>query len=417
MKNIFKIALRNLLRYKRRTLLTSLLIILGVVMVVVFSGISQSFKEMMIGTITDSMLGHMQIHKKGYVSSIDNLPLHLNLNENQIKKLTSILDENEKAIEAYTFRIKFGAMLSNYEQTTNIRLTAVNPEMENKDSPALVERIIGFSGKADEFVKPGKLIVPENLANGLKLKIDQEVVLVANNKDGSVNGMSFTIAGIMTGLTGPSGRDGYIHLDDAKELLRIYGPEISEIAIRLKNGDNLKNVSSMLNKDLQGITNKEDKSVFELHTWDRLSPFSTIATIVDLLIYVVKIILISIVLISILNVMMMSVYERVSEIGTISAIGTLPSKILWLFVAEGFLLGLISAVVGSIISVLGLFLINLAEFHFSFGRMKDILLTTSISVDELVMVSIIVIIISVVSSLHPAYKASKMEPVDALRHV
>ncbi len=417
MKNIFKIALRNLLRYKRRTLLTSLLIILGVVMVVVFSGISKSFKDMMIGTITDSMLGHMQIHKKGYVSSIDNLPLHLNLNENQIIKLTSILAENKKEIEAYTFRIKFGAMLSNYEQTTNIRLTAVNPEMENKASPALVKRIIDFSGKDNEFVKPGELIVPENLANGLKLKIDQEIVLVANNKDGSVNGMSFNIAGIMTGLTGPSGRDGYIHIDDAKELLRIYGPEISEIAIRLNDGDNLKNVSNKLNKNLQSITNKEDKPVFELHTWDLLSPFSTIATIVDLLIYVVKIILISIVLISILNVMMMSVFERVSEIGTISAIGTLPSKILWLFVAEGFLLGLISVVVGNIISVLGLYFINLAEFHFSFGRMKDILLTTSISVNELVTVSIIVIIISIVSSLQPAYKASKMEPVDALRHV
>ena len=417
MKNIFKIALRNLLRYKRRTLLTSLLIILGVVMVVVFSGISKSFKDMMIGTITDSMLGHMQIHKKGYVSSIDNLPLHLNLNGNQIKELTSILDENEKAIEAYTFRIKFGAMLSNYAQTTNIRLTAVIPEMENKASPALVERIINFSGKANAFIKPGELIVPENLANGLKLKIDQEVVLVANNKDGSVNGMSFTISGIMTGLTGPSGRDGYIHLDDAKELLRIYDPEISEIAIRLKDGDNLKSVSSMLNQNLQVITNKEDKPVFELHTWDQLSPFSTIATIVDLLIYTVKIILISIVLISILNVMMMSVYERVSEIGTISAIGTLPSKILWLFVVEGFLLGLISVIVGNIISVLSLYVINLAEFHFSFGRMKDILLTTSVSAQELVTVSIIVIIISIVSSFQPAYKASKMEPVDALRHI
>jgi len=417
MKNIIKIALRNLLRYKRRTLLTSLLIILGVVMVVVFSGISKSFKDMMVGTITDSMLGHLQIHKKGYISSIDNLPLHLNLNENQITKLTSILNENKKVIEAYTFRIKFGAMLSNYEQTTNIRLTAVNPQMENKASPALVERIIDFSGKADAFVKPGELIVPENLAKGLKLKIDQEVVLVANNKDGSVNGMSFTIAGVMTGLTGPSGRDGYIHLDDAKELLRISGSEINEIAIRLKDGDNLKNVNKALNQKLQSITGKGDKPVFELHTWAQLSPFSTIATIVDLLIYIVKIVLISIVLISILNVMMMSVFERVSEIGTISAIGTLPSKILWLFVTEGFLLGLISAVVGSIISVLSLYFINLAEFHFSFGRMKDILLTVSISAGELVTVSIIVIVISIVSSFQPAYKASKMEPVDALRHV
>jgi len=239
MKNIFKIALRNLLRYKRRTLLTSLLIILGVIMVLVFSGISKSFKGMMIGTITDSMMGHLQIHKAGYVSSIDNLPLHLNLKENEISNVKSILDENNDLIEAYTLRIKFGAMLSNYEQTTNIRLTAVMPEMENKASPALVDRINNFSGEADSFIKPGEIIIPENLSAGLKLKIGQEVVLVSTNEDGSVNGMSYTISGIITGLTGPSGRDGYLHLDDAKNLLRIQGNEINEIAIRLKDGDNL----------------------------------------------------------------------------------------------------------------------------------------------------------------------------------
>ena len=417
MKNILKISLRNLLRYKRRTLLTSLLIILGVVMVVVFSGISKSFKEMMIGTITDSMMGHLQIHKKGYVSSIDNLPLHLNLKDEEINNLKSLLDENNDVIEAYTFRIKFGAMLSNYEQTTNIRLTAVNPEMESRASPALVARINDFSGEANSFIKQGELIIPENLAKGLKLKIGQEVVLVATNQDGSVNGMSFTIAGIMSGLTGPSGRDGYMHLDDAKDLLRIAGNEINEIAIRLEDSDNLKDVNKMLSRKLISLNGANNKPVFELHTWAQLSPFSTIATIVDLLIYIVKIVLISIVLISILNVMMMSVFERVSEIGTISAIGTLPSKILWLFVTEGFLLGFISAIVGSIISVISLYLINIAEFHFSFGRMQDILLKTSVSTSELIIVSIIVIIISILSSFQPAYKASKMEPVDALRHV
>ena len=68
MKNIFKIAFRNLFRYKRRSLLTAMLIVFGVVLVIVFSGISASFKGMMVGTITDSMMGHLQIHKKGYVS-------------------------------------------------------------------------------------------------------------------------------------------------------------------------------------------------------------------------------------------------------------------------------------------------------------------------------------------------------------
>jgi len=417
MKNIFKIAFRNLLRYKRRTLMTSMLIIIGVVMVIVFSGVSVSFKSMMIGSITDSMLGHLQIHKKGYVSSIDNLPLHLNINEKGIKQLESIFKKHNDAIEAFSYRIKFGAMLSNFQETTNIRLTAVQPQMENDACPRLVERINGNIPNPDKFIEQGKIIIPENLANGLKLKAGDEVVLVANNKDGSVNGLSLTVSNTIEGLLGPSGRDGFVHIDDAKTLLRINGNEINEVAIRLKNPDNLNGMNKLLAEELSQFENKQNKPIFELHTWADLSPFSTIAAIVDLLIITIKIVLIAIVLISILNVMMMSVYERVSEIGTISAIGTLPSKILWLFMAEGFSLAIISTIVGNIIGVLVLLLINIANFHFSFGRMKNILLETSIAPSELISVSLIVIFIAVISSLQPALKASKMQPVDALRHV
>jgi len=417
MKNIFKIAIRNLLRYKRRTLMTSMLIVIGIVLVIVFSGVSVSFKSMMIGSITDSMLGHLQIHKKGYVSSIDNLPLHLNINEKGIKQLDKIFEKHDDMIEAYSYRIKFGAMLSNFMETTNIRLTAVQPQMENATCPRLVERIVGEVLDPSKFIEQGKIIIPENLSKGLKLNPGDEVVLVANNKDGSVNGLSLKVSNIIEGIMGPSGRDGFIHIDDAKILLRIYENEINEVAIRLKNADKLNRVNKLLDDELSQITNKQDKPVFELHTWADLSPFSTIASIVDLLIITVKMVLIAIVLISILNVMMMSVYERVSEIGTISAIGTLPSKILWLFMAEGFSLGVISTIVGNVIGVLTLLLINLAKFHFSFSRMKNILLKTSITPSDLISVSLIVIIIAVISSLQPALKASKMQPVDALRHV
>ena len=417
MRNIFKIAIRNLLRYKRRTLMTSLLIVMGVVLVIVFSGVSVSFKSMMIGSLTDSMLGHLQIHKKGYVSSIDNLPLHLNINEEGIKKLDKILEKHSNIIEAYSYRIKFGAMLSNFTETTNIRLTAVQPQMENATCPRLVERMIKDVEYRGEFIEQGKIVLPENLSKGLKLNPGDEVVLVANNKDGSVNGLSFTVSNIIGGLLGPSGRDGFIHIEDAKLLLRIYGNEINEVVIRLRDSDKLGGVNKILAEDLSQIRNKQDREIFELHTWADLSPFATIAAIVDLLIITVKIVLIAIVLISILNVMMMSVYERVSEIGTISAIGTLPSKVLWLFMAEGFSLAVISTIIGDMIGVLTLLLINVSKIHFSFGRMKNILLETTISSSELISVSLIVIIIAVISSLQPALKASKMQPVDALRHV
>lgn len=416
MKNIFKIAFRNLFRYKRRILLTSLLIVFGMILVIVFSGISTSFKGMMIGTITDSMMGHLQIHKKGYVSSIDNLPLHLNLTSKEISNLRKVLDDNEM-IKAYTFRIKLGAMLSNFEQTTNIRLTAVDPEMESQTCPALTDRIEGNSAEDGQFMQEGELILPKNLAKGLKLKKGDDIVLVATNKDGSVNAIGLKVAGIVEGLLGPSGRDGYIHIDDAKTLLRITGDEINEIAIRLNELDDLKDVKKQLGVELQQFINKQNQPAFESHTWAELSPFATIATIVDLLIITVKIVLIAIVLVSILNVMMMSVYERVSEIGTISAIGTLPSRILGLFLAEGFSLGLISTIIGNILGVAVLYVINISNFHFSFGRMKDIQLVTSVSSSELLTISVIVLLITVLSSFQPALKASKMQPVEALRHV
>jgi putative ABC transport system permease protein len=416
MKNIFKIAIRNLMRYKRRTLMTSLLIIIGIVMVVIFSGVSDSFKNMMIGTITDSMLGHAQIHRTGYVSSIENLPLHLNINDQGIDKLEKTLKKYSGEIEAYSYRIKLSAMLSNYEETTNIRLTGVYPEMENAACPRLMERIIGEVPDADNFIEPGKIIIPENISKGLSLKPGDEIVLVASNKDGSVNGVSLQVSNIMEGLLGPTGRDGFIHIEDAKVLLRLEENEINEVAIRLKNPDKLHRFYKTLNDELATIKNRQGRTAFELHTWADLSPFSTIATIVDLLIITVKIVLTAIVLVSILNVMMMSVYERVSEIGTISAIGTLPSKILWLFLAEGFSLGIISTIVGNIIGILAIFVINAAKISFSFGRMKEIVLEASISPAELLSVSLIVIVIAGISSLHPALKASKMQPVDALRH-
>ena len=141
MLNIIKMAARNLRRYLRRTLLTSALITLGVVSVLLFISVSGSFKGMMVGQITDSMLGHLQIHRKGYLSSIDNLPLNMNLSGKQLGKITEILDRNE-AIEAYSMRIKFGAMFSNYNETTNIRLNAIDPEQELKTVPLLGDRIL-----------------------------------------------------------------------------------------------------------------------------------------------------------------------------------------------------------------------------------------------------------------------------------
>ena len=417
MIRIFKIALRNLMRYKRRTLLTAMLITLGVLMVILFSGLAGSFKSMMIGQITDSNIAQMQIHKKGYVSSIDTSPLHLTINQKGYKKVEKILKENPD-VEAFAPRIKLSAMLSNYKETTNIRLNAIDPKKEITVCPNVSERM-KFSGSEvpDILLKPGEIIIPTKLAKGLKIKLGDAVVLVANNKDGSVNGLNFTVAGIIDALMGPQGKEGYMHIKDAQSLLRMEKPEIIEIAVRIKNFDKLDNVYLDLKSTLGEVKNKKGKPAFEIHTWEKLSPFSNIAKMIDLMTISMKSTMIAIVLISILNVMMMSVYERVREIGTMAAIGTSPGKIMGLFLAEGLSLGVISVLAGNIIGILGIYILNIYKIRFAFGRMDNILLSPTISFSELAWVSGIVILVSVFASLQPAYKASRMEPVDALGHV
>ena len=417
MIRIFKIALRNLMRYKRRTLLTAMLIMLGVLMVILFSGLAGSFKSMMIGQITDSNIAQMQIHKKGYVSSIYTSPLHLTINQKAYKKVDKILKENPD-VEAFAPRIKLSAMLSNYKETTNIRLNAIDPKKEIKVCPNVSERM-KFSGSEvpDVLLKPGEIIIPVKVAKGLKIKTGDAVVLVANNKDGSVNGLNFTVAGIIDTLMGPQGKEGYMHIKDAQSLLRMEKPEIIEIAVRIKNFDKLDNVYSDLKSALGEFKNKKGKPAFEIHTWEKLSPFSNIAKMIDLMTMSMKSTMVAIVLISILNVMMMSVYERVREIGTMAAIGTSPGKIMGLFLAEGLSLGVISVLAGNIIGIFGIYILNIYKIRFAFGSMDNILLSPTISFSELAWVSLIVILVSVFASLQPAYKASRMEPVDALGHV
>jgi putative ABC transport system permease protein len=415
MGKVFKIALRNLLRYKRRTLLTASLIAVGVILMIVFGGVASSFKNGVIGILTDSNLADIQIHKRGYLSSIDNLPLNLVIKDSGIKRIEDILKKSDQ-VKAFSKRIRFGAMISNFEQTTNIRLTAVYPELENQTCPDLAKRIESNEEDSDKFVKPGEIVVPVNIAKGLKLELGSDVVLVANNKDGSVNGITLRVGGLSENILGPTGKDGYLHMDDAKTLLRIEGEELTQIAVKLKSFHRLDAVYEQLEAELIEIKDKSGNPAFEVSTWEQLSPFTSVAQIVDLLIIVVRVILISIVLISVLNVMMMSVYERVSEVGTIASIGTPPGRILSLFLVEGFSLGFISSIAGSILGIAILFVIKVVKLNFTFGRM-DISLSPAIPFIEVLLTILIVVIISIISTLQPAVKASKLEPVEALRHV
>jgi putative ABC transport system permease protein len=252
----------------------------------------------------------------------------------------------------------------------------------------------------------------------MKAKLGDMIVIVATNQDGSVNGKQFKVAGILESATGPGGRDGYVHIEDAMQVLRMGEMEISEIAIRLKHFNRMEIFIQKLDDLLSGELNKQGKPIFEVHSWEKISPFYNIARMIDVMTIFIQLMLIAVVLISIMNVMIMAVYERIREIGTIAAIGTLPGKILSMFVMEGFCLGAIGAVIGDILGSVIIYILNISGVvTFDFGRQKGLVLLPTIAPMDVLIISAIVIFVSVLASLQPAFKASRMEPIKALRHV
>jgi len=409
---VLVMAVRNLRRYTRRTLLIVSLIAIGVAFVQVYIASSASYKGLIISQITDSMLGHVQIHKKGYLTSIENVPLNLNIGAKDAKKLKEILSGIPE-IESYSMRVRFGAMLSNYAETATIRVYAVFPDDEYKTMPLLAGRIT----KGAKDLRPGTMIVPEILAKGMKLKVGDPIVLVATNKDGSVNGKQFTVAGIVETAPGPGGRDGYVNMDDAVELLRMNGREISEVALRFRDFDGLPRYFKGFSVKLAGELDRAGRPKYEVHRWESLSPFAAIAKMVNLMTVFVEMMLIAIVLISVMNAMIMSVYERTRETGTLAAIGTLPNTILAIFMTEGLLLGIAGVVVGNVVSVVIIQTIRLMKITFAFGMREGFILAPSMHLSDILSVSAIVVLVSILGSMQPAWRASRLEPIKALRSV
>jgi putative ABC transport system permease protein len=260
------------------------------------------------------------------------------------------------------------------------------------------------------------MLVPELLARGFGTKVGDTVVVVATNRDGSVNGKTFIVSGILESATGPGGRDGYIHIDDAIEVLRMPERELSEIAVRVTELGQVERIAESLRTQLVEAVPGQGKTAPEVHTWAQLSPFANIAKMIDVMIFFIRLMLIAIVLISILNVMIMAVYERVREIGTIAAIGTLPRKILSLFLMEGLFLGIAGAVVGVLVGLGLILILHVVKLPVTMGQASYALAPT-IAPLELLTASLMVIGVSILASVQPAYKASRMEPIDALRHV
>ena len=399
----FRIALRNVLRQRRRSAIAILAIGFGVIAMMLSAGfIEWIFHETREDAIKNQF-GHIQVVRPGYHDEGQADPFAYLL-PGQAPAMASL----EKLPEAQVVvpRLVFNGLISHGESSLTFLGEGVDPARD----PALGNLHL-IKGKPLSAEDPKGILLGVGLAANLGVQAGDTVVLLVNTASGGVNAVEATVRGLsFTSMKGIDDTMIRVPIDMARQLLRATGSHVW-IAFLKDTG--------LTDQALARLRGDAALGKYEVVPWTRLADFyNKTVELFSRQMGVVKLIIAVIIVLSISNTMTMSVMERTVEIGTSMALGVRQRRILGLFVMEGVLLGAIGGFGGV---TLGWLLATLASTigipmppapGMTEGFTAAIILTPRIVIEALV----ISIVTTLLASLYPAWRASRLVIVDALRH-
>ena len=398
-----QLALRNLRRNPKRTLVAIATVASGIVAFLLAGGfINWIFHDMREATI-HSQLGHIQIVRPGYFEKgiADPYAFLLPADSGELAQL-----EKTTGLTSITPRLAFSGLASFGDVTVTFSGEGIDPVRERPIST----RITIKDGRDLERLDESSAILGEGLAKSLGVKPGDLIVLLGTAANGSANAIEVTVAGTFFTI--------YKDYDDsalrlpiplARKLMRVNGAT-SWVAL-LDKTENTKETIQLVRPSLP------DKD-YQIVPWTELADFyNKTVVLFSKQVDVVKIIIGLIIILTISNTQTMSVLERTMEIGTSLAIGVRGSEIMQLFLLEGALIGIAGGMIGislgyglaEAISAIGIPMPPPPGM--AHGYTGQILVSSSLAIDALVLA----LVTTLLASVMPAWKASRMNIVDALR--
>jgi len=415
-----KLALRNVFRYRKRTVITFIAISLGLGMMAIGLSMYKGVDRQAIGNIINSQTSHIKIFARDYFQKKDKYPLEINIEgaDRIIKRLKEI-----KNIQATEERILFRAsIISGMDE-----LPCIGIGLDPKNSEPVFN--IPASLKEGQFLSPDdrKILIGRGLADDLNLKVgDMCVIRMFSSTEEFVwNAYDLEIKGIVqTENPQVNIQTIFIPLQLAREGLNLEGKS-TEIAIRLTD----RNAVSRAKKEIKDSIKEYLEGGLEVLSFEELaSDFIQMTRFRRRIQAVFPFIMLLIATLGIINTMLMAVMGRYKEIGMLSAMGMRKKEILGLFLLEGVYIGFMGSLTGCLLGGLGgLYLekngwnlgglgSEISNVIASVYPIRDVFYA-DMTFEILFFTLIFGTFVSVLSSLYPAYRAVKIDPVKALRHI
>ena len=398
-------AFRNITRQYRRSLLGIAAVTFGVVSLILAAGfIEWIFWATRDGAIR-SGLGHVQVMRAGYLEGGQADPMRYLLPASS-PELEII--RRFPRVNTVAPRLAFNGMISHGESTISFIGEAVDPEAEG-----VISHFVKIDSGGDNLSSeaPKGIVLGRGLAENLGVKVGDTVVLLATTRSGGINAVECSIRGLFTSASKAYDDSALrVPMPLAQRLLRLTGSH--RWVLLLDSTDDTA-------RTVEALRKRFGDSGLDFVPWYDMADFykKTVA-LLSRQVGVVELIIAITIILSISNTMLMSVLERTSEIGTCLAIGRRRRQILLQFVYEGLTVGLIGGVLGlmlgsglaMLVSAVGIPMP--APPGMSEGYRGGVMLTPGL----LVKAFLLAIGTTSLASLYPAWKASSLEIVDALRH-
>ena len=227
---LFKMAMRNLMKQKRRSFFTAISMIIGFVLLSISLGLAEGGYGNIIKSFTKAQTGHIQVHQKEY---LDKPGIYKNFVWNKdLEKVLRSVDEVEKVAP----RLFSGALAFVDTKTTaaSVKGIDVKAEADMTDIDKKVEKGSYFSLE-DKGEPKYEAVITDSLAQALKLDVGQEIVLISQGADGSIANDKFKVIGILSkDMDSLENRTVFLPLATAQEFISI-GDKVHEAAIMIKD--------------------------------------------------------------------------------------------------------------------------------------------------------------------------------------
>jgi ABC-type lipoprotein release transport system permease subunit len=404
-----RIAWRNIWRNKRRSWVLISAISIGVFCFVGSMTFADGFSIQLVNTSIELDGGHIQLSSSGYS---DNPTIR-----SRIRHLGSVEDALDQTLLArYSPQVVTSGMVNSAEQASGVRLVGVDPLRERGVS-SIPERIVEGEYLSSGVVD-GEVVIGVSLADRLNVTVGEKIVVMVSDLENEVSAGAYRVRGLFTTNSAEYDRMMvFVHLDEARRLLGYSTEEASTVSVHLDPETDLKTSAAALRGRLTDVP-------VDVLTWeDRMPMLVLMRQTYDVFSVALVLILFSAISFSIINSFLMVIFERIREIGIMSANGLRPMQIFSMLYLEAAFIVILGLLVGGVVAAglvawwaeTGLDLSAFAEGMRSFNL--GTVIYPYVDWRHIWTGVITIFIVVFLSVLYPAFKASRFRAVEAINYV